>query len=87
MGCNPQSFRCALRHEADKVAVCAAYLAGRCEKGDTCKLQHAARPELMPVCSYFLQGACAVPDCPYRHVKTTLDAPACQAFLRGHAPR
>ncbi|KAK3265473.1 hypothetical protein CYMTET_25847 [Cymbomonas tetramitiformis] len=44
-------------------------------------------PEKMPVCSYFLQGACSVAQCPYLHVNVDPAAPLCQAFLRGYCPK
>lgn len=38
----------------------------------------------MPVCAFFLQGACGKADCAYLHVNLGADAEVCQAFLRGY---
>lgn len=46
--------RCKYVHDSSKVAVCPKWLQGRCAD-DACPLQHQLRPELMPVCSFFLQ--------------------------------
>lgn len=52
---------CPYMHDAARVAVCPRWLAGGCGLRD-CPLQHAARPELMPVCTFFQQvcGALSV---------------------------
>jgi hypothetical protein len=47
--------RCPHAHEPAKVAVCARWLAGACAAGAACKLQHRVLPELMPVCTFYLQ--------------------------------
>eukprot|EP00877_Chromochloris_zofingiensis_P014502 jgi/Chrzof1/9305/UNPLg00273.t1 len=46
--------QCEKVHDPSKVAVCPKWLAGKC-RSKTCRLQHKVLPELMPVCSYFLQ--------------------------------
>ena len=45
---------CPYVHDAARVAVCPRWLAGACTAPD-CALQHVARPELMPICTFFLQ--------------------------------
>ena len=45
---------CRYVHDASKVAVCPHWLQGRCSD-EACPLQHQHRPELMPVCTFFLQ--------------------------------
>ena len=45
---------CPYVHDAARVAVCPRWLAGGCGLRD-CPLQHAARPELMPICTFFQQ--------------------------------
>ncbi|KAF6263295.1 hypothetical protein COO60DRAFT_488747 [Scenedesmus sp. NREL 46B-D3] len=47
--------KCEKVHDPDKVAVCPHWLAGQCSGGSSCKLQHKVVPDLMPVCSYFLE--------------------------------
>lgn len=48
--------KCRYVHDRSKVAVCPAWLQGRCPlEGAVCPLQHERRPDLMPVCSFFLQ--------------------------------
>lgn len=46
--------RCKFVHDPGKVAVCPKWLQSRCEDA-ACPLQHQLRPELMPVCTFFLQ--------------------------------
>lgn len=46
--------QCRLLHDRTKVAVCPAWLNGSCATLD-CPLQHEARPELMPLCTFFLK--------------------------------
>eukprot|EP00955_Chlamydomonas_euryale_P056312 356376-Chlamydomonas_euryale.AAC.9 len=41
----------------------------------------------MPECSFFQQGVCSAPDCPYLHVRLAPDTPLCEAFLSGYCPR
>lgn len=41
----------------------------------------------MPVCRYFLRGACVREDCPYLHKKLSLKAEICIDFLRGYCAR
>ena len=45
---------CPYVHDAARVAVCPRWLAGGCGLRD-CPLQHVARPELMPICTFFQQ--------------------------------
>ena len=45
---------CRLAHDPDKVAVCPKWLAGSCTALD-CPLQHELRPDLMPLCTFFLK--------------------------------
>ena len=42
---------------------------------------------LMPVCTFFLEGLCSNPYCPYLHVNYGPDTPVCRAYLRGYCPR
>ena len=50
-------------HDPTKVRVCARWLQGRCT-ADPCLLQHQVVPDLMPVCSFFLQvGSCSRRGC------------------------
>jgi hypothetical protein len=46
--------RCKFVHDPSKVAVCPKWLQGRCE-AVACPLQHQQQPDLMPVCTFFLQ--------------------------------
>jgi len=46
-------------HDAARVAVCPRWLAGGCAVAG-CPLQHRARPELMPICAFFLQARAPV---------------------------
>lgn len=46
--------QCRLLHDRTKVAVCPAWLSGTCATSH-CPLQHEARPELMPLCTFFLK--------------------------------
>lgn len=48
------SGRCPHIHDPTKVAVCPRWLAGSCSES-SCPLQHRRLPDLMPLCSYFLQ--------------------------------
>lgn len=45
---------CRLAHDPSKVAVCPKWLAGSCAAPD-CPLQHELRPDLMPLCTFFLK--------------------------------
>jgi hypothetical protein len=80
---------CALRHDADKVAVCVRWLKGTCScaDGGACPLTHAVIPARMPVCSFFLEGRCGAEACPYLHVRVSPSAPVCTAFVAGFCPR
>ncbi|KAL0045522.1 hypothetical protein WJX82_008974 [Trebouxia sp. C0006] len=44
-------------------------------------------PDVMPVCTFYLQGLCTTEECPYAHVKVDPNAPVCQEFVSGHCPR
>ena len=46
--------RCQLGHDPTKVAVCQRWLLGNCNTV-ACPLQHSRCPEVMPVCTFFLQ--------------------------------
>jgi hypothetical protein len=46
--------QCRLLHDKEKVAICPAWLKGTCTKAD-CLLQHQAKPDLMPLCIFFLK--------------------------------
>ena len=46
--------RCLLKHDPTKVAVCQRWLLGNCNTV-ACPLQHSRCPEVMPVCTFFLQ--------------------------------
>ena len=59
---NSERKQCKYVHDSSKVAVCTRWLQGRCEDA-ACPLQHAQRPELMPICSFFLQVALLLPLC------------------------
>ncbi|GIL77477.1 hypothetical protein Vretimale_2965 [Volvox reticuliferus] len=48
------SGRCPHTHDPSKVAVCSRWLAGSCTDA-SCHLQHRRVPDLMPLCTYFLQ--------------------------------
>ncbi|GMH40274.1 hypothetical protein BSKO_08178 [Bryopsis sp. KO-2023] len=76
---------CRYKHDADKVAVCPAWLHGDCERKD-CKLQHATRPDLMPNCIHYLNDRCHRSDCPYSHADIDSKAPLCSAFSLGYCP-
>ena len=50
---------CSFRHDSAKVAVCKQWLlTGSCSDAK-CSLQHRHCPDLMPLCSFFLQASCA----------------------------
>ncbi|KAL0028308.1 hypothetical protein WJX79_008990 [Trebouxia sp. C0005] len=51
-----------------------------CRTGGRC-------PNVMPVCTFYLQGLCTTEECPYAHVKVDPNAPVCQEFVSGHCPR
>lgn len=52
---NKDEGSCPLVHDPDKVAVCGAWIEGRCTVPD-CPLQHRHRPQLMPLCEHFLKA-------------------------------
>jgi hypothetical protein len=43
--------------------------------------------DLMPVCSFFLDGLCSKEDCPYLHINYSPDTLICRPFLNGYCPR
>ena len=48
---------CAYQHDSAKVAVCTSWLlTGACTAAK-CVLQHRLCPDLMPLCSFFLQAS------------------------------
>jgi hypothetical protein len=54
---------CPRTHDPSKVAVCPAWLQGRCGDAAACKLQHKILPDLMPVCTFYLQVRASVCVC------------------------
>ncbi len=45
---------CRYLHKPDTVAVCPRWVQGKCSDGK-CRLQHRLCPDLMPICTFFLQ--------------------------------
>lgn len=84
--CSKSDEECRFVHDKAKVAVCRAFLKGRCEKGDKCLLTHAVQAEKMPVCVFFEKGMCFTPNCPYLHVKVSRNAAVCPNFLKVSDP-
>mmetsp|Transcript_17370 Transcript_17370/g.50715 ORF Transcript_17370/g.50715 Transcript_17370/m.50715 type:complete len:432 (-) Transcript_17370:57-1352(-) len=79
---------CAWVHDRKQIAVCRAFLRGKCAAGAACPLSHdTSRADQMPVCSAFLKGSCTDADCRYRHVKVNIKAATCEAFLQGRCKR
>lgn len=89
---------CKYAHDADRVALCRAFLAGKCAAREgaargrvagegVCLLSHDATPERTPACSFFLRGMCADPSCLYAHVAVSRSAPPCADFAHGYCAR
>lgn len=90
---------CKYAHDADRMALCRAFLAGKCAAregagrgraagaGGVCLLSHDATPERTPACSFFLRGLCADPQCVYVHVAVSRSAPPCADFALGYCSR
>ncbi|GAX84184.1 hypothetical protein CEUSTIGMA_g11607.t1 [Chlamydomonas eustigma] len=80
---------CERVHDSSKVNVCSSWLQGSCEMkaGSQCKLQHKVVKDLMPVCSFYLEGLCSKDDCPYLHINYSPDTLICRPFLNGYCPR
>ena len=82
-----RSGECKLLHDRGRVAVCRAWLAGRCARGEACLLSHEPTPQRMPDCVHFLCGACASEDCLFRHVNVGKGAAPCAAFRLGYCDK
>mmetsp|Transcript_45078 Transcript_45078/g.111747 ORF Transcript_45078/g.111747 Transcript_45078/m.111747 type:complete len:299 (+) Transcript_45078:77-973(+) len=90
---------CKYAHDADKIALCRAFLAGRCPASEgaargrrvpgpgVCLLSHELTPERTPVCTYFLRGLCTDDACVYAHVAVSRSAPPCADFACGYCAR
>jgi len=76
---------CPYIHDPDKVAVCRAFLQGKCI-AVKCPLLHKIDQDKMPTCYHFLRGSCSHEKCPYSHVNVNRKAMVCPAFLDGYCP-
>jgi hypothetical protein len=89
---------CKYAHDPDRVAVCRAFLAKKCDAAEgagrgrtpgagVCLLSHELSAERTPVCSFFLRGLCADAQCVYAHVAVSRAAPPCADFAYGYCAR
>jgi len=53
--------------ENKKLEDCHFFLSGHCAKGDGCDYRHKAAVKFQPICTQWLCGKCAEPNCPNRH--------------------
>ncbi|KAI8817909.1 uncharacterized protein EV422DRAFT_539309 [Fimicolochytrium jonesii] len=71
---------CPYIHDPARLAVCPAFLKGSCTESP-CKLSHSPTEYNMPICVHFERGRCTKSEeCPYLHVKHSLDTAVCPSF-------
>jgi hypothetical protein len=89
---------CKYAHDTDRVAVCRAFLAKKCDSAEgagrgrtpgagVCLLSHDLAAERTPVCTFFLRGLCADDQCVFAHVAVSRAAPPCADFADGYCAR
>ena len=66
-------------HDPTRQSPCPKYLLGQvCE--DSCKLNHAPTPFVIPNCAFHEKGTCTRNSCKFLHIKHKADAHICYSF-------